>query len=486
VTRPFIVPLIALIAGTPMFVAPGTSVAAWAYTLAFTLFVVLSWLGAHRRTGRARLAHGLVAASLTMWLFGDLLYAFLIWRYQDSGDVSAADFMWIAGYPLLAAGLIQMVRLRAPGRLREAALDGLAMVIVVATLFWTFMMRPLFTEAGMSAADVLEVAYPFGDVLLFAAGALLVLSPGGRRGAIRYLTVALAVTFVADVSMSLAPIWYPDFDFERLDGVLLLANSLFAAALWHPDAGQLTDPRTVEKSRLHPARVVFLAISLVALPALADLRISDVVLGRGSIMIAMALLTAIVLTRFMLVVRAQEKIREVLAHRATHDTLTGLVNRQELHARLTAALASRADDDGDGPVVHFLDLNGFKPINDRYGHAAGDYVLQEIARRLRGTVRHAETVARLGGDEFVVVTASTGDAAAMTERLRRAVTAPIRHEEHRLTVDVSIGVATPAGLSRPTSDALLAAADAGMYREKSAGRAPVPDGPSLVNNVIAG
>ena len=469
--RPVLVPLIALIAGMPTFVAPGSRVAEWTYTLAFAFFVVLGWLGVRRRAGRARLAHGLMASALTVWLVGDLTYSFLMWWFGDTGDVSAADFLWVSGYPLLAAGLIQMVRLRAPGRLREAALDGLAMVVVVGTLFLQFIILPSFGDDGLSLAEVIGAFYPFGDVLLFAAGALLVLSPGGHRGLVRYLTTALTITLVADVIMSLTPLWFPEFAYERLDGVLLLANSLFVAVLWHQDAGRLSDPRNADSGRLHPARVIFLGVSLLALPALADLRISDVKLGRVTVMTAMVLLTGIVLIRFTLVVRAQEKTRAALAHRATHDQLTGLVNRQELHARLNAALVESGTD---GPVVHFLDLNGFKPINDRYGHAAGDHVLMEVARRLRATVRHTDTVARLGGDEFVVVTDSIADAVAMTDRLRRAVTAPIVYEDQHLTVGVSIGAATPAGLAQPTSDALLAAADAGMYREKSAGRSPVP------------
>jgi diguanylate cyclase (GGDEF)-like protein len=471
--RPVLVPVIALIAGMPTFVAPGSRVAEWTYTLAFMFFVLLGWLGVRRRAGRARLAHGLMASALTVWLSGDLLYSFQVWQFGEAGDVSAADLLWVSGYPLLAAGLIQMVRLRAPGRLREAALDGLAMVVVVGTLFLQFLILPSFGEGGLSPAEVIGAFYPFGDVLLFAAGALLVLSPGGHRGLVRYLTTALTITLVTDVIMSVTPVSFPEFAYERLDGVLLLANSLFVAVLWHQDAGRLSDPRNADSGRLHPARVIFLGVSLLALPALADLRISDVELSRGTVMTAMVLLTSIVLTRFTLVVRAQEKTRAVLAHRATHDQLTGLVNRQELHARLTAALAAGGTD---GPVVHFLDLNSFKPINDRYGHAAGDHVLTEVARRLRATVRHAETVARLGGDEFVVVTDSMAEAEAMTERLRQAVTAPIAYGEHRLTVEVSIGVATPAGLASPTSDALLAAADAGMYREKTAARSPEPVG----------
>ena len=415
------VPAIAVIAGLPTFL--GWSFAGTAYTVAFALFVVLAWLGVRRQTGRARLPYALIASALTAWLAGDLMNAFLSWQFDQEFEFSPADALWIAGYPLLTAGLIQLVRLRAPGRLREAVLDGLAMTVVVSTLFWRFLISPAIVADDFGPAQVLGILYPFGDVLFFVAGALLVLAPGGRSGPTRYLVGALAITFFGDVTISLTPYWFPGFDDTRLDGLLLLANSLLAAALCHPSAARLAEPATLDADeRLHPGRVVFLGVSLMALPSLADLQISDAVLGRAEIMTAMVLLTTIVLTRFMLVVRAQERGRSALAHRATHDQLTGLINRQELHHRLTTALGHAS---GGGPVVHFLDLNGFKPINDRYGHAAGDRVLAEVARRLRATVRATETVARLGGDEFVVLSPTVAEAAGLTKRLRQAITEPI-------------------------------------------------------------
>jgi diguanylate cyclase (GGDEF)-like protein len=120
-------------------------------------------------------------------------------------------------------------------------------------------------------------------------------------------------------------------------------------------------------------------------------------------------------------------------------------------------------------LVHFLDLDGFKAINDRYGHAAGDFVLTEVARRLRLQARTGDTVARLGGDEFVVVTDSAVDAAAMARRLREAVSAPMPFDGHDLHVDVSVGHAR-VGPQYTTSDDLLAAADTEMYREKAGHR----------------
>ncbi|GLY97750.1 GGDEF domain-containing protein [Actinoplanes sp. NBRC 103695] len=459
----FAVPAIAVIAGLPTLVAPGSAVAGAAYTLAFVFFVVLGWQGVREQTGRGRVAYALIASALTAWLAGDLVFGLLDRLTEYGGGVTIADALWLSGYPLLTAGLIQLVRLRALGRLREALLDGLAMTVVVSAVFWQFLIVPAVARNSLDLSELADILYPFGDMQFFVAGTLLVLAPGGRGGPIRYLLGAMALTFAGDVAISLTPYWFPGFDDSRLDAVLLLANGLIAAALYHPGAGHLLEPAAADADdRLHPGRVVFLGVALLALPGLADLRISDIRFERATLTIAMVLLTVIVLTRFTLVVRAQERGRAALSHRATHDQLTGLLNRQELHQRLSRAVQRGS---GGGPVVHFLDLNGFKPINDRYGHAAGDRVLVEIAERLRATVRATDTVARLGGDEFVVVSPTVADAAGLTGRLRAAVTAPIGLDPP-VSVQVSIGVSVAGALVHPTSDALLASADAAMYVEK--------------------
>lgn len=460
-------PAFAVIMGLPTVLAAGSAVAQVAYTVGFCVVVVLAWRAVRATRGPMRLPYALIAAALTVWLCGDLLYTALEWTLGELGDVSAADVLWVLGYPLLAAGLLSMVRRRAPGRLREAALDGLAMATVVGALFWQFMILPAFQDNALSPAVVVTAFYPFGDVLLFATGALLVFAPGGRRGPMRYLVVALAITFFADVFLSTAPVLVPGLDFDGLDAALLLSNSLFAAALWHPGA-RAAETRTADPGRLHPARVVFLGVALLALPALALTRVADDTISRATMLSAMVLLTVIILVRFTLVVREQERARSALAHRATHDDLTGLVNRQDLHARLGAALQR-----GDAVLVHFLDLDGFKLINDRYGHAAGDFVLTEVARRLRRQARAEDIVARLGGDEFVVVTEPGADPVAISGRLHEVVTAPIHFAGHDLFVGVSVGHAR-SGPERTTSDVLLAAADTAMYREKAGHRRLAP------------
>jgi diguanylate cyclase (GGDEF)-like protein len=160
-----------------------------------------------------------------------------------------------------------------------------------------------------------------------------------------------------------------------------------------------------------------------------------------------------------------------LRHDADHDPLTGLLNR----AGLERELAAEPVDPGTRWVL-YLDLDGFKPVNDTYGHHVGDDVLRVVAERLLGTVRRTDLVARLGGDEFVVVTGEDVDDAA--HRITEAVRRPVRLEGARpgaaaaVAVDVSVGRAAlhPGGTF---ADALVAA-DTDMYAAKQAGRFTSP------------
>ncbi|MFF9016424.1 diguanylate cyclase CdgB [Streptomyces sp. NPDC014870] len=199
-----------------------------------------------------------------------------------------------------------------------------------------------------------------------------------------------------------------------------------------------------------------------------------------------------------------------LAHRASHDALTGLPNSAELRSRLSARLCERphatpeadyearyghehgfgfdagpvaggpydhhvhtvapaggdVDDGTKGLAVLFCDLDGFKSINDRFGHHTGDAVLIEVARRLTTGVRDGDTVARLGGDEFVVLADGLGaaDAADLAVRLRNAIIPPIRVDGRAVRVGASFGIGwAECGM---TVEEVLNSADQRMYIEK--------------------
>ncbi len=163
---------------------------------------------------------------------------------------------------------------------------------------------------------------------------------------------------------------------------------------------------------------------------------------------------------------AQQRIR----HLATHDTLTGLLNRCALEDRLEHALAL-ARRNGTRVSVMFLDLDRFKNINDTLGHQFGDQLLREVAARLQACAREADTVARLGGDEFVVMLESLDGMGTrrVAERILAAIGAPFHIEGQELFVGVSIGIAV-APHDGDDPNTLLRKADAAMYLAKERGR----------------
>jgi len=157
-----------------------------------------------------------------------------------------------------------------------------------------------------------------------------------------------------------------------------------------------------------------------------------------------------------------------LRRQARHDPLTGLPNRRQLIDTLSQIIVDADPDDRIG--LGFIDLDGFKAVNDTYGHGVGDRLLASVASRL-AAVSDGATLARVGGDEFVVLLAPPCDSvrvSAVAEGLLAALADPIPVDEHRLTISACIGaVATP--VSGADAEKLLDAADAGLYRAKAAG-----------------
>ncbi|MFI9511016.1 diguanylate cyclase domain-containing protein [Nocardia sp. NPDC052566] len=162
--------------------------------------------------------------------------------------------------------------------------------------------------------------------------------------------------------------------------------------------------------------------------------------------------------------------RRQLEYQATHDSLTGLANRSLILSQLAAALAS--SEDLPVSTVLFIDLDGFKAINDTLGHAIGDTVLQIVAQRLQRALRADDLVGRLGGDEFLVLLSGMSrhtDIDTLVSRLRSTMAEPIIARGHRIEVNASIGV-TPLTLNDArTPEAVLHDADLAMYRAKPTG-----------------
>ncbi|WP_212998130.1 GGDEF domain-containing protein [Winogradskya consettensis] len=463
--------LVGAVAALVTAAAPGAWYSHWVYLVMYGTAVAVGWWRLRTFRGAARGSFVMIMVAESMWLAGDVLYDVVERLTPDLGDVTPSDALWIAGNPILAAGLLRLARRRSAVRLRNGLLDGLTMATVVAWLFGQYVVLPAAQNQRLSPEVALAVLYPLTDVLLFVAVVVLVLSPGAKGGPGRFLIAAVVLELVGDLLESTGPVIFPaisDATISRFDGILLLGNVLFISTVLHRDAERFADPRPDDR-RLHPARVVFLGVALLTFPIMAAL-VTVSLAGRISLICSAVLLTGLILARFLLVVREQERTQAILAHQAGHDMLTGLANRPALIARLTTELVQPV---GYGPVVCYLDLNGFKQVNDGYGHAAGDLVLVEIADRLTRALRPGDLAARLGGDEFVVVAVDAtgeGDASALVERLRDLIAGPVRDGDREYEIGASIGVAAAADLTDPTADTLLAAADAGMYAEKAARR----------------
>jgi len=168
---------------------------------------------------------------------------------------------------------------------------------------------------------------------------------------------------------------------------------------------------------------------------------------------------------------AERKSLEMqMAHKAMHDALTGLPNRTLFHDRLKHAVM-RAKRHQSMLGVMFIDLDGFKPINDGLGHDVGDLLLKALGRRLQEGLRASDTAARFGGDEFMVLCEDVADeqhVISIAERLQAAVAEPFRIAGHDLAVSSSMGIVVSTG-HEESADSLIRNADAAMYRAKRQG-----------------
>jgi diguanylate cyclase (GGDEF)-like protein len=204
--------------------------------------------------------------------------------------------------------------------------------------------------------------------------------------------------------------------------------------------------------------------------ALAALHDQEAVTARLTVVLPVTfLLSFLVLgVSWRLMLLRHRRLRVEASHhmeRALTDTLTGLPNREALRIAVDMALSRPKTQ----AALLFLDLDGFKPINDVHGHRAGDVVLQEVAHRLLGTLRAGEVAARIGGDEFVVFLPRGLDAAMVKKRISAEIEKPYLVGDHELHLGVSIGTAHYPQ-DGPDQESLLRAADAEMYDVKRARR----------------
>jgi diguanylate cyclase (GGDEF)-like protein len=377
---------------------------------------------------------------------------------------SALDLMQSSAHTFFLVGVAAALRRRAradPAGIIDAALFGLC----AGGPLWEWVIQPrLPAGAGPLGQTLLLV-----DLLVLGAviGCLLRLGMMARpgRGTLGCLLVTAIITLASTVTGTLSA------GSGLSTGLMLMAYLTMAAAPLLPDAPAMTVPVPRTGHTAGSQRLGWLAAALSANPLIAAVQVAR---GTESASLLLPVGTLLVVPLVLLRIRhlsaQRDRAERTLAYHATHDELTGLYNRRHIAAEIDRALAEVEQGILDEVTILLCDLDGFKPVNDRYGHPAGDAVLKAVAGRLTAAVRHEDLVGRLGGDEFLIVCrgALGPDGGDLPDRITEAVREPFTLPEGVVSVGVTTGLAQ-CGPGRTTDrDILIGLADAAMYAGKAA------------------
>ncbi|GAA0275011.1 hypothetical protein GCM10009539_73460 [Cryptosporangium japonicum] len=385
---------------------------------------------------------------------------------HTTGYPSAADYFFLLFSPFMFAGLMMLPGQHRSHRQRQKlALDTLIVGAGGFIAIWYLLLGPILNAPGLTAWErAFTAALPIGDLLLVLAvsAALLRRHQSETPAPLRLLAGAIAMTVVADVSYSWIQL-HGGFTGGSWPDLLWLGGCflLVVAADQQYRRPRRATPRRRDRT------VVFVlpyAASVGAYLLLAEQSSHLPLDPYGGMILGSAVLTLLVMARQFHALRDNREM-------AVTDGLTGLANRTLIAERLDQ-LAGQPIRPGSHTAVMLVDLDSFKPINDTFGHEAGDAVLVATADALRTVIRGGDLAGRLGGDEFVVLMhglPSRETAGTIAARLLEALRTPVIFGEHVLMVESSIGV-----LVREDPDAsgetLLQQADTALYAAKRAGR----------------
>jgi diguanylate cyclase (GGDEF)-like protein len=356
-------------------------------------------------------------------------------------------------------------------------IDAAIMAVGGAGPLWSFVFYPALTTRD---AGVGERGYTLLTVLLVSGtfGAMLRTWVDARRGraTVGYLLLASGFALLGNIGKAVAVDPATGATAHWVGLAWILAYAATGAAVVHPASASLAAPEPRPARRLGPGALAFLGFALALNPAIAAVRElaggdADLLqLSMGSL-----LLVPLVLVRVSQLALLHARAEQELVHQATHDELTGLPNRRAVDRRVAEVVEAVRTGRAPGGLVCFLDLDGFKDVNDQYGHDVGDRLLVHVADRLRAAVGTDDFVARFGGDEFVVVRVGDPDALE-TETVRRldgALTLGVDLGPLTTVARASIGAVVLRPGTSTTPEKVLSTADTRMYETKRGRPAPV-------------
>ncbi len=419
----------------------------------------------------------LFLAGFALFALGDLLYTICQDVLGLSPFPSAADVAYLAGYPVLMTSLALFIRSRERRSDRGALIDACIIGVALGVIAWVCLVVPMAGAAGQGVlARAISMAYPVGDIMCLTL--LVRLLIGGRAGAHRtppalwIMTATMAAVLLGDFGFALAESAGLAVSSGWTDALFMASYIGVAAVGLEASAPMATRPIVAGRRELSPRRLLVLAAAALLIPTLLAFEgVRGQQVAIPVFAIGTFLTIVLVAMRVSGLIKDLQASRDELAHRATHDPLTGIANRSLFSAGLTDAVTA-----GRRCAVLLIDLDRFKDINDRHGHLTGDALLVEVAQRLISVVRAGDLVARLAGDEFAVLLpgADTSVASVVAARAVEALNAEVEVSGVTMRLGASIGMAVWSGSAaeherRPAldeADRLLAEADQAMYEAK--------------------
>ncbi|HET6495218.1 MAG TPA: bifunctional diguanylate cyclase/phosphodiesterase, partial [Thermoleophilia bacterium] len=420
-----------------------------------------------------------VAIALGLFLIGGAARD----QLQTLGNVTASrsllpDVITLAGYALLAAGLLGFSRWGAPGLQRQSSvvLDGLIAALALAALAWVFAVQPGLPQEEVPLSVMLAlIAYPSLSIFMVVVTLRIALNPKQEHvPAFWYLLVGMTFLFLGDVTYLLVDTNLMEIPSRLLNLPYALAYLAAGATALHVSMRRLTEPGQRRRTSSSRGRIALVAVALVV-PAFLTLPDRGAAASdRAVLFLLMLAMTVAAVLRIVQALHVAESSEALLVFQANHDSLTGLPNRRMLEQHLSLLLEKAPVDDTHVALL-YLDLDRFKLVNDTLGHSRGDELLIEVAQRLRAHVRPEDVVTRIGGDEFMIIldrVVSVSHALDLANRLRSCLSiSPFVAGGMTFYLSASIGLAFASGDDpRATAEVLVRDADTAMYQAKDAGR----------------
>ncbi|MEV6490699.1 EAL domain-containing protein [Actinoplanes sp. NPDC051633] len=426
--------------------------------------------GPRRMRAEPRAAWLLLGTTALLFLIGVVLRPFV--SDQPMPLLLLADAVIIPGYVGLATCLVILLRARG-GLDWLAVLDGLTVCLAGGLVCGLLLAAP---AAGYGdrplPVTVLAAAYPFFDVVLMLLVVNLTFTATTWPFSLASFLGTMTLLFAGDLAYAIIGVSGRTYASTFLDVPYLLAMTLLAVTALHPSAVRLSRAARRPVQAWSWRRMGLLG------PAVAAPFVLLVAVGghsaayRLAIAVTGGVMMLLLLARAVSAVRAQAAAQRHSEHQALHDPLTGLPNRRKMSAHIERLLIELPPQGERRVWVYLLDLDGFKWVNDSWGHDTGDQLVLEVAARLRAAVPSAVMVARTGGDEFLL--AYVGEkpgALRLVDDIRTCFAKSIRVNDTEVVISASIGIAHAAAAGDPavTAEALMRDADTAMYRAKSEG-----------------